>query len=449
MLDVFGRKASHRAAGLSRRDFLRVGALGATGLTLADFFRMQAQGAVAEGKAKSVIQIWLGGGPSQPDTFDPKPQAGPDYTGPWNHPIDTNVPGIKIGEMLPMLAKCADKYAIIRSMTHGVNGHETATYIMQTGTMPSDMVYPSMGAVVAYKRNEAGYEGSLPPYMCVTRPLGRFSECGFLGTEYKTFATGGNPDADRVTVQGIVPPGGVTDERLQDRRSLLESVDSLAREMDNNKTFDTMDSYQERAYGLILGDAKKAFEMSEEKDEVRERYGRNRNGQSFLLARRLVERGVPFVTINWGGWDSHRDNFGRMEKLLPPMDQAFSALLEDLDERGLLETTIVTWFGEFGRTPKIAQGPPWDGGRHHFGPCFSAVVAGGGFQGGVVVGESDAKGEKVKERPVYPWDLSASMYTLLGIDPKGPLPHPHGCVAYVTPTASGGMSSGGMLTEIM
>jgi uncharacterized protein (DUF1501 family) len=241
----------------------------------------------------------------------------------------------------------------------------------------------------------------------------------------------------------------LTDERLNDRRTLLESVDALAREMDKNQTFDKMDKYQQRAYGLILGEAKKAFQMSEEKDEVRERYGRHRYGQSFLLARRLVEHGVPFITINWGGWDTHRDNFGRMKVLLPPLDQAFSALLEDLAQRGLLDSTIVTWYGEFGRTPKIAAGPPWDDGRHHYGKAMSVVVAGGGFKGGQVVGATDTKGENPAERILYPWDLSASMYTLLGIDPTGPLPHPRGCVAYVTPVASGDLESGGMLTEIM
>jgi len=449
MLDVQGRQVAPTREGIRRRDFLKVGALGAMGLTLADWLRMKAQGAVQEGKARSVIQLWMGGGPTHLDTFDPKPKAGEDYCGPYKNPVQTNVPGIQLCETLPMLAKQADKFSIIRSMTHGNNGHETATYIMQTGTMPSDLVYPSMGAVVAYKRDEAGYQGSLPPYMSLTSPLGRFSECGFLGTQYKTFATGGDPNQDRIRVQGIVPAGGVTDQRLKSRRSLLEAVDSLAREMDKNKTFDAMDQYQERAYGLILGEAKNAFNMAEEKDEVRERYGRNRFGQSCLLARRLVERGVPFITVNSGGWDTHRDNFGRMKVLLPPLDQGFSALLEDLDQRGLLDTTIVTWFGEFGRTPKIAASPPWDGGRHHYGPCMSAVVAGGGFKGGMIVGESDAKGEQPKQRPVYPWDLSASMYTLLGIDPLGQLPHPRGCVAYVTPVASGGVQSGGLLTEIM
>ncbi len=449
MLDIHGRRATHSSRGLSRRDFLRVGALGATGLTLTDWLRMRAHGAAPEAKAKSVIQLWMGGGPPHLDTWDPKPNAGDDYCGPYKKPIETNVSGIQLCQTLPMLAKQADKYSIIRSMTHGVNSHETATYIVQSGTMPSNLVYPSMGAVVAYKRDQAGYEGSLPPYMSLTNPLGRFSECGFLGTEYKTFATGGDPNADSVRVQGIVPPGGVTDQRLKDRRSLLQAVDSLAREMEDEKKFEAMDSYQQRAYGLILGDAKKAFDMSQEKDAVRERYGRNRFGQSCLLARRLVEHGVPFITINSGGWDTHRDNFGRMEKLLPPLDQGFSALLEDLAQRGLLDTTIVTWFGEFGRTPLIAQGSPWDAGRHHFGACMSAVVAGGGFKGGQVVGESDAKGESPKNRPVYPWDLSASMYTLLGIDPNDTLPHPRGCVAYVTPTASGDVESGGLLTEIM
>jgi len=432
-----------------RRDFLRVGALGAMGLTLADWLKLKARGEVKQGKAKSVIQLWMGGGPPQMDTFDPKPKAGQDYTGPYKKVIETNVPGIIINATMPMMAKQADKYSIIRSMTHGVNSHETATYIMQTGTMPSELVYPSTGAVVAYKMDQAGYQGSLPPYISLMSPLGRFSECGFLGTEYKTFATGGDPDSDMVRVQGIVAPGGVTEERLKGRRSLLQNVDSLARKMENEKQFQAMDAFQQRAYGLILGEAKKAFIMSEEKDELRERYGRNRWGQAFLLARRLVEHGVPFITVNWGGWDSHRDNFGRMDKLLPPLDQAFSALLEDLDQRGLLDSTIVTWFGEFGRTPKVFWDPPWDGGRHHYGPCFCAVVAGGGFKGGTVVGQSDTRGERVKQRPVYPWDLSASMYTLLGIDPLGKLPHPHGCVAYVTPVAAGGVQSGGILTEIM
>jgi hypothetical protein len=419
------------------------------GLTLADWLRMQARGETKkEPKAKAVIQLWMNGGPSHMDTFDPKPNAGPEYCGPYRNPIQTNVPGIKICETLPLLAKQADKYSIIRSITHGDSGHETATYVMQTCTMPGELSYPSVGAVVAYKRCEAGYQG-LPPYMSIASPLGRFTESGFLGTDYRVFATGGDPNSNLVRVEGLAPPSGVTDHRLKDRRTLLQSVDTIAKDMEKNKTYEAMDSFQQRAYDILLGDAKKAFDMSEEKPATRDRYGRNLFGQSCLLARRLVERGVPFITVNSGGWDTHRDHFGRMKVLLPPLDKGFSALLEDLAQRGLLASTIVTWFGEFGRTPKIDPKPPWDGGRHHYGPAMSVVVAGGGFKGGVVVGSTDDKGEFPKDRKLYPWDLSASMYTLLGINPRSRLPHPHGCVAYVTPPASGELQSGGLLREIM
>ena len=448
MLDIHGHQVALIPRRVHRRDFLRVGALAWGGLTLADWLRAQALADPPVAKAKSVIQLWMGGGPPHLDTFDPKPDAGREFCGPYQHPIETNVPGIRICEALPLLAKQADKYSILRSLAHGEGGHETATYVMQTCTMPGDLVYPSVGAVVAYKRNEAGYIG-LPPYMAVTSPLGRFTESGFLGTNYKAFATGGDPTSGQVRVEGLVPAGGVSDERLQNRRTLLQAVDNLAQQMEKNQAFEAMDSFQEKAYGMILGDAKRAFEMSEEKPEVRDRYGRNHFGQSCLLARRLVERGVPFLTVNYSGWDTHRDNFGRMKVLLPPLDQGFSALLEDLAQRGLLESTLVVWFGEFGRTPRIDYKAPWDGGRHHYGRAMSVVVAGGGFKGGMVVGETDAKGEAPKSRPLYPWDLSASMYTLLGIDPKGKLPHPHGCVAYVTPPASGELKSGGLLTEIM
>lgn len=449
MLDIQGHQATLSHNGVNRRDFVRIGALGMAGLTLADWLELKAHGDVKQApKAKSVIQLWMGGGPSHLDTFDPKPEAGSGYCGPYTSPIETNVKGIRVCQTMPLMAKQADKYAIIRSLTHGEGGHETATYIMQTCTMPGELAYPALGAVLAYKRREAGYRG-LPPYMSINAPLGRFTESGFLGTDYRVFATGGDPNSNSVRVEGLVTPTSVTDERLKNRRTLLESVDSLARGMDKNKAFDAMDSFRQQSYDILLGDAKKAFEIGEEKPEVRERYGRHFFGQSCLLARRLVERGVPFITINSGGWDTHRDNFGRMKVLLPPLDQGFSALLEDLAQRGLLETTIVAWYGEFGRTPKVDPKAPWDGGRHHYGHAQSVIVAGGGFKGGTVVGETDAKGEFPKSRTLYPWDLSASMYTLLGIDPKGRLPHPHGCVAYVTPPTTGEMQSGGLLKEIM
>lgn len=444
--------SEQRADGMTRRNFLRVGALTAVGLSLADRLALSAFGEPAEAfpaKARSVIQIWLAGGPSHIDMFDPKPDAGEAYCGPLNRPIQTNVPGIMIGQLLPLLARQADKYSLIRSMTHGNDGHETAAYIMMTGTMPSaDLSYPSMGSVVALKRGyEAGYKGPLPPYIMLTQPLGRFSETGFLGMQYKSFATGGDPQSADFRVGGIVLPGRISEQRFQERQALLKSLDSLATNADPQVA--KTNTLEDAALGLIAGDARKAFDLSQEKTELREKYGRNTFGQSCLLARRMVENGVPFITINNGGWDTHKDHFPIMQKKLPVIDQGLATLLEDLAERGLLESTIVTCYGEFGRTPKVLLDPPWNGGRGHYGTCFSALVAGGGFQGGKIVGASDSHGEKVRDRPVYPWDLSASIYKLLGIDPHGRLPHPQGCVAYVSPLASGTVPTGGILKEIM
>ncbi len=449
MADSPTRRLDRGADRISRRDFVQVGTLGAAGLTLAGRLPGTARGDWTEGKAKSVIQLWMGGGPCHIDTWDPKPQAGPDYCGPYRKPIPTNVDGIRIGQMLPMMAQQMDKYAILRGMTHPSNAHETATYIMQTGTMPSaDLVYPAVGAVVALKKGQSGqYQGALPPYIVVSNPLGRFSEAGFLGSASKAFATGGDPNRKGFSIGGL--SAGGKSSRTQQRRVLLTAFDGFARKLEDNPQLKQVDAYQKKAYSLILGDAKEAFNISRESDQVRDRYGRTTFGQSCLLARRLVEQDVPFVTINWGGWDTHKRHFETMAKKLPDLDRGFSALLEDLARRGLLETTIVTWFGEFGRTPKVQMQPPWNGGRGHFCNAFSAVVAGGGFQGGRVVGATDNRGEKVVDRPIYPWDLSASMYKLLGIDPAGRLPHPHGCVAYVTPVGSGAVQTGGLLTEIM
>jgi hypothetical protein len=449
MLDIPSQSLGGSSGRINRRDFVRIGTLGATGLTLAQWLQQKAQGATTAGKAKSVIQLWMGGGPCHLDTFDPKPLAGPEYCGPYKKPIDTNVKGIQLCEMLPMMAKQMDKFAILRGMTHGSSGHEVGTYMMQTGTPPSaDLVYPSIGAVVAYKKGQSGeYKGSLPPFIAVTQPLGRFSEAGFLGSAYKAFATGGNPNSDKASGGGL--GGNTKPAQTQQRRAMVAAFDGFARQHQSEPQLKEMGDYEERAYGLILGDAKEAFDLSQESDKVRDRYGRTTFAQSCLLARRLVEKEVPFITVNWSGWDTHKQHFEAMAKRLPELDRAFSALLEDLARRGLLETTIVTWYGEFGRTPKILMEPPWQGGRGHFGNAFSAVVAGGGFKGGKVVGATDQKGEKVTERPIYPWDLSASIYKLLGIDPNGQLPHPRGCVAYVTPVASGGVQSGGILKEIM
>ncbi|MBI5832124.1 MAG: DUF1501 domain-containing protein [Armatimonadetes bacterium] len=439
---------------VSRREFIKVGGLTIGVSAFASLLARQAEAQAAgapPGRAKAVIQLWMSGGPPHIDTFDPKPDAGEDYCGPLRRPLATNADGVRIGELLPVMAKQADKYTLLRSYTHGNNGHETATYIVQTGTLPSvDLVYPAMGAVVSLKKGyEGGYKGVLPPYITLTSPLGRFSEAGFLGNEHKTYATGGDPVSKDFSVEEIVPPRWMTDKRLGERKGLLRAMDALAARADLDPTMAELDGYQQKAFSLILGEARSAFDLNSEPDELRNRYGRNRFGQSCLLARRLVERGVPFVTVNMGGWDTHTSHFERMKEMLPVLDAGFGTLLADLAQHGLLESTIVMWNGEFGRTPKVATEPPWNGGRHHFGEVFTTVVAGGGFKGGQVVGSTDGRAEKVASRPVYPWDLTASMYRLLGIDPLGKLPHPQGCIAYVTPLAAGDVPSGGPLTEIM
>jgi hypothetical protein len=444
------RRLSAIGLPLSRREAMRRCLFGTAGLLLADGWGLRAYAAPRTAKARSVIQIWMWGGPCHIDTFDPKPAAGYNYCGPLDKPIPTNVDGIQIGQLLPLLARQADKYSIIRGMTHGNNGHETASYLVQTGRASGGRdVYPSVGAVASlFKGYDAGYAGLIPPYIVLTEPQGRFSEAGFLGSKYKPFATGGDPAASRFNVEGVVAPG-ISEQRQKDRRDLLHQLNTLGRALPGDASLKALYQSEDQAYELILGDAGKLFDLSQEKDEVRDRYGRNTFGQSCLMARRLVEKGVPYITINYKGWDTHKQHFQIMNRKLPEMDKGLATLLQDLSERGLLDRTLVWWSGEFGRTPKVSWEPPWNGGRNHHGQVFSAVVAGGGFKGGHVVGASDARGEELKERPVYPGDLIGSMYELMGIDPDATLPHPQGQVVRVTPTAAEGVKSGGRLTEIM
>lgn len=441
---------STRKTGLTtRREVFKLAAYGAAGTILAGPFARRAQAALKPAKAKSVIQIWMWGGPSHLDTFDPKPGAGRDYCGPLDKPIATNVKGIEIGQLLPLLARQADKYSIIRSMTHGVNAHETASYITQTGRKPGKTVFPCAGAVVSvFKGYDHGYKGIVPPYIVLTESQGRFSEAGFLGQRYKPFVTGGDPAKDPFTVEGIVA-AGITDERQVARRHLLRELDSLGKAMQGNEQFALLDATEQNAYGLMFGEARKLFDLTQESAETREKYGRNTFGQACLAARRLVESGVPYVTINYKGWDTHKQHFETMQRRLPEMDRAMATLLEDLSQKGLLDTTIVWWGGEFGRTPKVEWGSPWNGGRGHYGKCFSSVVAGGGFKGGLVVGASNATGEEVAERPVHPKDLIGSMYELLGIDPDGPLPNQSGLDVKVLASDAQEPGGGGRLREIM
>jgi len=431
---------------ITRRQVLIKGLAGAAGLALTGPLSNRTQSSPIKPKAKSVIQIWMWGGPSHLDTFDPKSEAGYDYCGPLGKPISTNVKGIRICELLPLLAQQADKYSIIRSMTHGNNSHETASYIVQTGHEPGRQVFPCVGAVISlFKGYDHGYKGLVPPYIVLTQPQGRFSEAGFLGPRYKPFATGGDPNRTPFAVEGIIAKG-ISDQRQRNRRQLLHNLDTLGKAMPDNPHFEKLDQCEENAYKLMFGDARKLFDLSEEKDEIRDRYGRNTFGQSCLVARRLIEHGVPYVTINYKGWDTHKQHFEAMRRNLPQMDAGMATLLQDLADRGLLDSTIIWWSGEFGRGPKIQWEAPWNGGRSHYGKCFCTLVAGGGFKGGHVVGASNDNGTEVLDRPVYPADLIGSMYMLLGIDPDGPMPNARGLDVKVMPASEKGV---GRLSEII
>ena len=401
-------------------------------------------------KIKSVIQIFLWGGMSHNDTWDPKPGSGYEYLGEFDRVLPTNVDSIQLSFLFPMLAKVADKYALIRSMTHGNDGHETAAYLMQTGHKPGgNLSYPSIGAIFTYFRREQ-YNGLLPPYIVMLQAAGRFSEEGFLGPAYKPFATGGDPNAERFEVQGIVNRG-IDDRRQQARRALLSRLNLLGYGLaDSAAEMAAVEEARERAYQLLLGQGREVFNLNNESKEIRDRYGRNTFGQECLVARRLVEAGVPYITISFpGGWDTHGGHFATMRRQCPMLDQGLATLLADLQERGLLQTTLVWCTGEFGRTPKVDWAPPWNGGRHHYGKVFTVLVAGGGIQGGRVVGATDDKAAEVKQRPVYPGDLLGTFYLLAGIDPSAQLPHPLGLEARVLDTENEGMKSAGMLAELL
>ena len=377
--------------------------------------------------AKSVIEIWLWGGPSQLETFDPKPNAPHAY----NNSLKalTTASGFQVHEWLPRLAACSSLYSVIRTMSHPHFGHETATYLMQTGHNPGGgIVYPAIGALVSSMKKKE-YQGDLPPYVVLTRSRGRISETGFLGDGAAPLVTGGNPNAQRFDVDGIVPPGNVTVEELERRFELLTRLDRLPAD----KAFEAAGAGAKK---VISGSAAQTFDLSREPKETRDRYGRTVFGQSLLAARRLVEYGVPYIVINHDGWDSHKKHFQSMARMTAEFDVALSALLTDLKEKGLLESTIVWACGEFGRRPFVDWEEPWNGGRNHWASCYSALVAGGGFKGGCAVGTSDETASYVKERAVTPADFLGSVCERAGIDPDGPLPNPKGLKLKVMPTDS-------------
>ena len=386
--------------------------------------------------AQHVVEIWLWGGPSQLETFDPKPAADRDFNGGLKS-IPTNVPGVEIHEWWPELAKCADLYSLVRSMTHGQNGHETATYLMQTGRLPGGGdVCPAIGAVISQAKRR-DYRGDLPPFVILTRAKGRFSEVGFLGDAAAPLVTGGRPNSDRFAVDGIVPPDGISPEAVAERYGLLASLDAWRPDAPGNRALaEAFDVAGAEARRIAEGDAARVFDLKLEEAALRDRYGRTEIGQTLLAARRLVEYGVPYVTVNVQGWDSHKRHFETMKRRSAETDAAVAAFLTDLKAKGLLDSTVVWMCGEFGRTPKVGWEAPWNGGRGHYAKCFSALVAGGGFRGGQVVGESDATAGAPVSRPVAPQDFLGSICELCGVDPDGPLENAQGKKMTVLPPQS-------------
>ncbi|MCS6851074.1 MAG: DUF1501 domain-containing protein [Gemmataceae bacterium] len=424
MLTIHATDRHRYCDGLSRRSFLQAGILGATGLTLADGLRAQAaaQDRGSPTRETALILIWLDGGPTHMDTYDLKPSAPAEYRGPMKA-IPTNVPGVAVCELMPRQARIMDRLTIVRSLHHTTGDHFAGAHWMLTGYFGSnvarlDPMYPSAGAITAKVRG-ANRPG-MPAYVAVpvAASVGLvpgYHGGAYLGTAYNPFQTGGDPNTPNFSVRNLTLPGGLTLSQLEDRRRLLASFDSLRREIDASGTADTLDRFQQEAYELISGPAaRQAFDIGREDPRVRDRYGRHIWGQSCLLARRLVEAGVTFVTVHMGGWDNHAAIEAALKNKLPIFDRALASLVEDLDARGLYERVAICVCGEFGRTPKVNG----NAGRDHWGEAGFAVVGGGGLRTGGVVGATTDKGEYPKDCPVRPEDLWATLYAVLGIDTR-------------------------------
>ena len=400
---------------VDRRSFLKVGSLAIGGLTLPNLLRLRAEGA-AKSSRKAVIQIWQAGGPSHLDMYDLKPNAPTEVRGEFK-PIATNVPGIQIGEHLPRQAAIMDKLAILRSAYHTNAGHGMGSQWMLTGYQPTievnDNIYPSCGSVVGKLRgpNEAG----LPAYVNLPRLL-NLGKAAYLGASYNPFAPDNDPNLDSFQVRNLKLPGRVDASRLERRRELLQDIDTMRRDVDTRGDVVGLDTFYRDALEMVTNTkAQRAFDVQKEPDRLRERYGRNDLGQCCLLARRLVEAGVTYVTVQaGGGWDSHSNNFKQLkDNLLPKFDQAVAALVTDLCERGLQDDVLVVAFGEFGRTPKINK----DAGRDHWPGAMSILYAGGGLKMGQAIGTTNATAEYPTSKPASPGCVLSTMYHVLGIDP--------------------------------
>jgi hypothetical protein len=433
MLGLVG-DGSRLCDGVTRREFLRVGALGLAGLTLPELMRCRALAEPARGgRPRSCIQLFMWGGPSQQETFDLKPSAPEGIRGQFR-PIATRVPGTRICEHLPRLAALADRYAILRSVTHtGVN-HGTSAYHMLTGHIhfspgtlrhPTPNDFPSVGCAVArYGRQPR----ELPPYVALPSVLydGDGGEVpgqgpGLLGQGSAPFLVNGDPTRPDFSIDTLHLPADLSPQRFRGRIGLQAALERRAEQVSRQPAVQGMGSHYERAYRMLQSPAaRQAFNLSAEPARLRERYGPHTFGQSCLLARRLVEAGVPLVTVYWNAphiddlqhWDTHRDSFNRLQNyLLPPFDRGLTALLEDLHDRGLIDDTLVVWMGEFGRTPRLNR----NGGRDHWGFCQSVLMAGAGVRGGQVYGSSDAHAAYAAEQPVSPDDLAATVFHTLGV----------------------------------
>jgi hypothetical protein len=422
---------------ISRRSYLQLGGVGALGLSLPRL--LQAGDKRSAGTIDSCVLFLLHGGPSQLDVWDMKPDAPEEIRGEFR-PVATSAPGVRITEHLPLLARQAHRFSIVRSMTHTAINHNAATYFVTTGNPPpreqiaftaTENDFPHLGAQVSFARNQ---QGVVPVAVSLPDPVGDGpypcpgQNGGFLGAAHAPFAIHGDPNDDDFTVHGL---DHLPDEaRFTARRSLLESVDHGLAKLGDDRKIEDLGRYQQQAMGLLTSQAtRRAFDIRNEPDRLRERYGRHKYGQSLLLARRLVEAGVRLVTVYWGGrvnnpvphWDTHFNNNRRLkEELLPPFDQCFSAFLEDLHQRGLLDSTLVVCMGEFGRTPRFGQftgNGVNETGRDHWSQCYSLVIAGGPKDGGRIIGRSDRFAAYPNDDPITPQDLSASLLAALGVDP--------------------------------
>jgi hypothetical protein len=415
MLEVRG--PNYRCCdGISRRNFLKVGVLGLTGWTLADHLRCQAA-AAANGvsvKDTAVILCWLGGGPSHIDMYDLKPEAPAEFRGEFKD-IATSVTGIRISEHLPLQSRHMNKLAVVRSVTHTNAGHGMASHWLMTGYNVSidlvDNINPSCGSIVA--RMRGANAPRLPAYVCLPQPPGS-ANAAYLGVPYNPFSPGSDPNSPDFQVRDLRLTPRVDLERFRNRRELLRGLDKLRRDIDLQGAATGLDRFYRDAFEIVTSDdCRRTFDIHQEDPRLRDRYGRDAWGQSALLARRLVEAGVTYVTLDMGNWDTHTANFAvHKDNLMPRYDRALTALIEDLYDRGLNRHVLVMAYGEFGRTPRINAAA----GRDHWPGAFSVVFAGGGLKMGQVIGSTDPKAEYPRTRAVGPQDVLATMYHVLGID---------------------------------